>query len=86
MERDDVIIIATVSAIYGLGDPIKYREQMVMLKRDSASPEHDPPAAREHPVLRNDVAFDRGTFRVRGDTVRSSRLRGAGRPCGALGR
>src|SRR6266702_7569914 len=31
MERDDVIIVATVSAIYGLGDPVSYREQMVTL-------------------------------------------------------
>src|SRR5438094_2272406 len=33
MERDDVIIVATVSAIYGLGDPVNYREQMVTLER-----------------------------------------------------
>jgi excinuclease ABC subunit B len=38
MERDDVIIVATVSAIYGLGDPIEYREQMVMLEKGQRIP------------------------------------------------
>ena len=70
MERDDVIIVATVSAIYGLGDPVEYREQMVTLARGQK-------VARDEILRalvriqygRNDVAFDRGTFRVRGDTV-----------------
>jgi len=70
MERDDVIIVATVSAIYGLGDPVQYREQMVHLKTGQK-------IARDEILRglvkiqygRNDVAFDRGTFRVRGDTV-----------------
>ena len=70
MERDDVIIVATVSAIYGLGDPVSYREQMVTI----TSGQH----VNRDDVLRslvkiqynrNDVAFERGTFRVRGDTV-----------------
>ena len=70
MEREDVIIVATVSAIYGLGDPVQYREQMVHLKTGQTIPRDE--------ILRglvkiqygrNDVAFERGTFRVRGDTV-----------------
>ena len=70
MERDDVIIVATVSAIYGLGDPVSYREQMVTITQGQRVNRDD--------VLRslvkiqyncNDVAFERGTFRVRGDTV-----------------
>jgi excinuclease ABC subunit B len=70
MERDDVVIVATVSAIYGLGDPIEYREQMVRLEKGQK--------LRRDQILRslvdiqysrNDVAFERGTFRVRGDTV-----------------
>ena len=70
MERSDVIIVATVSAIYGLGDPVAYREQMVtvttgqrvnrdVLLRSLVRIQYN----------RNDVAFERGTFRVRGDTV-----------------
>jgi excinuclease ABC subunit B len=70
MERDDVVIVATVSAIYGLGDPVAYREQMVTLLRGQR-------IARDEILRslvriqysRNDVAFERGTFRVRGDTV-----------------
>ncbi len=70
MERDDVIIVATVSAIYGLGDPVQYREQMVHLTTGQQ-------IARDEILRglvkiqygRNDVAFERGTFRVRGDTV-----------------
>jgi excinuclease ABC subunit B len=70
MERDDVIIVATVSAIYGLGDPVTYRETCVTLEKG----QH---IARDEILrslvrilyTRNDVSFDRGTFRVRGDTV-----------------
>jgi excinuclease ABC subunit B len=70
MEREDVIIVATVSAIYGLGDPIEYREQMVMLEKGQKVPRNT--ILRQLVNIqysRNDVAFDRGTFRVRGDTV-----------------
>ena len=70
MERDDVIIVATVSAIYGLGDPIEYREQMVMLEKGQKIPRNT--MLRQLVNIqysRNDVAFERGTFRVRGDTV-----------------
>ena len=70
MERADVIIVATVSAIYGLGDPIEYREQMVMLEKGQKIPRNT--ILRQLVNIqysRNDVAFERGTFRVRGDTV-----------------
>jgi excinuclease ABC subunit B len=70
MERDDVIIVATVSAIYGLGDPVSYREQMVTITQGQRVNRDD--VLRSLVKIqynRNDVAFERGTFRVRGDTV-----------------
>ena len=70
MEREDVIIVATVSAIYGLGDPQQYREQMVTITRGQRIPRDD--ILRALVMIqyhRNDVSFERGTFRVRGDTV-----------------
>lgn len=70
MERDDVIIVATVSAIYGLGDPVSYREQMVTLLKGQKIERDDILRALVRiQYNRNDVAFERGTFRVRGDTV-----------------
>ena len=70
MERDDVVIVSTVSAIYGLGDPIEYRERMVNLQKGQTSPRNDILRALVGiQYSRNDVAFERGTFRVRGDTV-----------------
>ena len=70
MEREDVVIVATVSAIYGLGDPETYRSLMLTLTvgeekgRDAIL--HDLVGIQ---YSRNDVAFEPGTFRVRGDTV-----------------
>jgi len=70
MERDDVVIVSTVSAIYGLGDPVSYRERMVSLQRGEQRSRDDILRALVSiQYLRNDVAFERGTFRVRGDTV-----------------
>jgi len=70
MERDDVIIVSTVSAIYGLGDPVSYRERMVSMTRGQKVARDDILRALVGiQYQRNDVAFDRGTFRVRGDTV-----------------
>ncbi|HUF64905.1 MAG TPA: excinuclease ABC subunit UvrB [Gemmatimonadaceae bacterium] len=70
MEREDVIIVATVSAIYGLGDPVQYREQMVTLERGQRVPRDEILRALVRILYsRNDVMFDRGFFRVRGDTV-----------------
>ena len=70
MEREDVIIVATVSAIYGLGDPAAYREKMVVLQRGDTIPRDDILRRLvDIQYSRNDVALERGTFRVRGDTV-----------------
>jgi len=70
MERSDVIIVATVSAIYGLGDPVSYREQMVTLTQGQKVNRDDILRALVRiQYNRNDVSFERGSFRVRGDTV-----------------
>jgi excinuclease ABC subunit B len=70
MERADVVIVATVSAIYGLGDPAEYREQLVTVAVGETRPRDDLLADLVNVRYdRNDVAFERGTFRVRGDTV-----------------
>jgi excinuclease ABC subunit B len=70
MEREDVVIVATVSAIYGLGDPETYRSLMVTM---ATGQEKGRDAILQELVgiqyRRNDIAFDPGTFRVRGDTV-----------------
>src|SRR5438067_704727 len=70
MERDDVVIVATVSAIYGLGDPVQYKEQMVTLTMGQRVARDDILRSLvKIQYSRNDVAFERGNFRVRGDTV-----------------
>src|SRR5882762_7410870 len=70
MERDDVVIVATVSAIYGLGDPVSYKDQMVTLEKGQKIDRDDILRALVRIQYgRNDVSFERGTFRVRGDTV-----------------
>ncbi len=70
VERDDVVTVATVSAIYGLGDPVQYREQMVHLKVGE-SPGRRPILERLVGIQyqRNDAAFEPGNFRVRGDVI-----------------
>ena len=70
MEREDVVIVATVSAIYGLGDPQQYRAQMVTIEKGQKVPRDQ--ILRSLVMIqyhRNDISFERGTFRVRGDTV-----------------
>jgi excinuclease ABC subunit B len=70
MEREDVIIVATVSAIYGLGDPETYEASMVTLNvGQSIARDEILRSLVRVQYHRNDVAFERGTFRVRGDTV-----------------
>ena len=70
MERDDVVIVATVSAIYGLGDPVEYRRLMVHIKQgDSPGRDGILQELIRIQYLRNDVSFEPGTFRVRGDVV-----------------
>ncbi|MFL5505297.1 MAG: DEAD/DEAH box helicase family protein, partial [Gemmatimonadales bacterium] len=70
MERNDVVIVATVSAIYGLGDPAEYRKLMVTVKRGEQRG-HDAILAELVRIQygRNDVSFEQGTFRVRGDSI-----------------
>src|SRR3989441_4438619 len=70
MERSDVVIVASVSAIYGLGDPELYRELLVTAQQGQARG-RDALLADLVAVQyqRNDFGFERGTFRVRGDTV-----------------
>src|SRR5437867_3861416 len=70
MERDDVVIVATVSAIYGLGDPVEYKKQMVTLTKGQRIPRDEILRSLvKIQYSRNDIAYERGTFRVRGDTV-----------------
>ena len=70
MERNDVVIVATVSAIYGLGDPRSYREQMVTLTKGQKIARDDILRSLvKIQYSRNDMGLERGTFRVRGDTV-----------------
>ncbi|MDO8731231.1 MAG: excinuclease ABC subunit UvrB [Actinomycetota bacterium] len=70
LTRRDVIVVATVSAIYGLGTPQEYVDRMVRL-RVGESIERDKLLRKlvDIQYTRNDIAFTRGTFRVRGDTV-----------------
>ncbi|ULG74799.1 excinuclease ABC subunit UvrB [Macrococcus brunensis] len=69
-ERDDVIIIASVSCIYGLGNPEEYKDMVVSVRTGM---EMDRNALLRKLVdiqyTRNDIDFQRGTFRVRGDVV-----------------
>ena len=69
-ERDDVIVIASVSCIYGLGDPVDYSEQVVSI-RPGMEIERDDVLRKLIAIqyTRNDMDFARATFRVRGDTV-----------------
>jgi excinuclease ABC subunit B len=69
-ERRDVIIVASVSCIYGLGDPIDY-ENLVVSLRPGMQRDRDDVMRRlvDIQYMRNDINFVRGTFRVRGDTL-----------------
>ncbi|NNG17343.1 MAG: excinuclease ABC subunit UvrB [Gemmatimonadales bacterium] len=70
MERDDVVIVASVSAIYGLGDPVEYRKSMVTVERgEERGRDHLLSDLVDIHYRRNDAAFEPGHFRVRGDTV-----------------
>ncbi|WP_299199571.1 excinuclease ABC subunit UvrB [uncultured Amphritea sp.] len=70
LERDDAIIVATVSAIYGLGDPKSYLGMMLHLDRgDAADQRTILRRLAELQYTRNDVELHRGTYRVRGDVI-----------------
>ena len=70
LTRRDVIVVATVSCIYGLGTPQEYVDRMIRL-RVGESIERNQLLRKfvEIQYKRNDIAFERGTFRVRGDTI-----------------
>ena len=69
-ERRDVIVVSSVSCIYGLGNPIDYKNMVISLRTGM---EYDRDALLKKLIEiryeRNDIAFDRNMFRVRGDTV-----------------
>lgn len=70
LERKDAIIVASVSAIYGLGDPDSYLKMMLHLRRGDVLNQRDMlRRLAELQYSRNDVAFERGQFRVRGEVI-----------------
>lgn len=69
-ERQDVIIVASVSCIYGLGSPVDYENQVLSLRPGMEKNRHDILRKLiDIQYTRNDLGFTRGTFRVRGDII-----------------
>ena len=70
MERRDVVIVATVSAIYGIGNPNEYHQMILTLRAKDKVAQRDVIARLiQMQYTRNEVDFGRATFRVRGDTI-----------------
>ena len=70
MTRDDVIIVATVSAIYGIGDPTEYQQMVLSVKEGDTIEQRDIIATLvSMQYERGDLDFKRGSFRVRGDVI-----------------
>ena len=70
MERQDVIVVATVSSIYGLGDPSSYLKMVLHISRGEQIDQRDIlRRLAELQYKRNDVDFDRSSYRVRGDVI-----------------
>ncbi|MBT4405192.1 MAG: DEAD/DEAH box helicase family protein, partial [Acidiferrobacteraceae bacterium] len=70
LEREDVIIVATVSAIYGLGDPAAYHGMILHLREGGLSNQREIlRRLAELQYTRNDIELRRGNFRVRGDVI-----------------
>ena len=70
LERRDVVIVASVSCIYGLGDPEEYLKNSVSLRTGSVAPRQEVIRRLvDMQYNRNDIAFERNTFQVRGDTL-----------------
>ena len=70
LERRDTVIVATVSAIYGIGDPSDYHTMILHLRENEKISQRDAiKRLTEMQYDRNDVEFKRGTFRVRGDVI-----------------
>src|SRR5438552_14109551 len=70
VSREDVIVVASVSCIYGLGAPADYKRMMIYLKKgDTIERDHLLYRLVDIQYQRNDTAFERGRFRVRGDVI-----------------
>jgi len=70
LEREDSIIVATVSAIYGIGDPVDYHGMILHLRHNERMAQRDViKRLVEMQYERNDIDFSRGKFRVRGDVI-----------------
>lgn len=70
LERDDVIVVASVSCIYGIGDPDDYKKGIIFLRKNDHLDQRDLlDRLVELTYQRNDIDFQRGSFRVRGDVV-----------------
>ena len=70
LEREDCIIVATVSAIYGIGDPVDYHGMILHLRNNEKMHQRDViKRLSEMQYERNDIDFSRGRFRVRGDVI-----------------
>jgi len=70
LERRDVVVVASVSAIYGLGDPQAYRERVLTLERgETVSRQELLRSLVQMQFTRNELVLQRGTFRMRGDTL-----------------
>src|SRR6476660_6159309 len=70
LERDDAIIIASVSCIYGIGDPVDYHGMILHLRENEKITQREAiQRLIEMQYERNEIEFSRGTFRVRGDVL-----------------
>ncbi|HUX89651.1 MAG TPA: excinuclease ABC subunit UvrB [Gallionellaceae bacterium] len=70
LERQDSIIVATVSAIYGIGDPVDYHGMILHLRQNETVPQREIiKRLTDMQYERNDIEFTRGHFRVRGDVI-----------------
>ena len=70
MERKDVIVVSSVSCIYGIGSPDEYKDQIVRIRKGTTLPRKEVFAKLVHiHYARNDTVLERGNFRVRGDVI-----------------
>ncbi len=70
LERDDVIVVASVSCIYGIGDPEDYEKGVIFIRKNDVLPQRELLNKLVNLTYkRNDIDFQRGTFRIRGDIV-----------------
>jgi excinuclease ABC subunit B len=82
LERRDVVIVGTVSAIYGIGDPVDYHGMILHLREGERIGQRDViKRLAEMQYERNEVDFHRGTFRVRGDVIDIFPAENAETPC-----